>query len=63
MKIKSWTTLECKHKHNFELFSVDATNGFRMWRDLILKHHVIAGAGSFGANNDIAAGRTYYSKL
>ena len=42
--------------HNVELFCVDATNGFTMWRNLILNEYVIGGARNIGAAHDITAG-------
>ena len=53
---KSGTTLECRHKPNVELFSVDATNGFKMWRDSILNSSVLGDGRNIEANSYITAG-------
>ena len=41
---------------NVSLFNVDATNGFRMWSDLIMNILFIAGAKTNCAYNNISVG-------
>ena len=56
MTSTSRTALECRDHNNVAGFSVDATNGFKWWRHLIMNIYVIAGARHIGEYNDIAAG-------
>ena len=56
LKIKCATALECRDKHNVEVCSIDAPNGFRMWNELIANNYVIAGVRNIGAYNNIAVG-------
>ena len=39
------------------LFNASATNGIRMWKDLLLNNYVIGGARYIGTIDIIAAGR------
>ena len=56
LKIKSGTHLEFRDGSNVALFDVDATNGFRMWRNGIFNDSVIAGARNIGAYNNSTVG-------
>ena len=56
LKIKSGTHLEFRDGSNVALFDVDATNGFRMWGNVIFNDSVIAGARNIGAYNNTTVG-------